>query len=256
MSVSTSRSMSLAKTTSSAISAPGASPSLSMAGLSRLKVKLGDRWLIPGMTESGKTTFSKLLSTQLSRLYPQARFYILDSKFAGDFDQYPGRVMSDVAPPRPSSNERVQVWQPILINPDEVEKWLWQVLHDPPAILFVDELVHLCYGRKSFSENYSRIQKLGRMLPVGCITCTQELVDIPRNALGQATHIARFRLNLPYEQRLMKSIMHSKADMPEPMDQHGFYFGSTASGAEPLYFRDAQSFLKIDFVSSKRGRNA
>lgn len=184
-------------------------------------------------------------------MYPQARFYIFDSKFAGDFDGYPGRVMSDLAPGRPPANQRVQVWQPVLIDPEQVERWLWQVLHDPPAILFVDELVHLCYGRKSFSENYSRIQKLGRMLPIGCITCTQELVDIPRNALGQATHIARFRLNLPYEQRLMKSIMHAKEEMPEPADHHGFYYGSVTSREEPQYYPDAQHFLKIDFVRTR-----
>lgn len=159
--------------------------------------------------------------------------------------------MSDLAPGRPPANQRVQVWQPVIVDPEQVERWLWQVLHDPPAILFVDELVHLCYGRKSFSENYSRIQKLGRMLPIGCITCTQELVDIPRNALGQATHIARFRLNLPYEQRLMKSIMHAKEEMPEPADHHGFYYGSVTSREEPQYYPDAQHFLKIDFVRTR-----
>lgn len=243
MSVSISRLPKTENRMSSPILAPGAS--LTAAGLSKIKIKLGDRWLIPGMTESGKTTFSKLLAERMSRLYPQARFYILDSKFAGDFDKYPGRVMSDMAPRKPGGNQRVQVWQPILIDPDQVEQWLWQVLHDPPAILFVDELVHLCYGKKSFSENYSRIQKLGRMLPVGCITCTQELVDIPRNALGQATHIARFRLNLPYEQRLMKSVMHAKNDLGEPPDAHGFYYSQTTSRAEPEYYRDAQHFLKI-----------
>ncbi len=163
--------------------------------------------------------------------------------------------MSDLAPGRPSSNQRVQVWQPVLLDPEQIERWLWTVMHDPPAILFVDELVHLCYGKRDFSENYARIQKLGRMLPIGCITCTQELVGIPRNALGQATHIARFRLNLPYERQLMKSIMHASGDLEEPPDYHGFYYGCVLSREEPRYFRDAQSFLKIDFVRS-RSKNA
>lgn len=184
-----------------------------------------------------------MLAGSLSRLYPNARFYILDSKFAGDFDQYAGRIMSDLAPGKPGSNQRIQVWQPVILRPEEAEKWLWQVLHDPPAILFVDELVHLCYGKKDFSENYSRIQKLGRMLPIGCITCTQELVDIPRNALGQATHIARFRLNLPYEQILMKKVMHAKKDIEEPLDEHGFFYACTTRRAEPQYFSSAQHFL-------------
>lgn len=206
----------------------------------RVRVKAGDKWLLPGMTGSGKTTMGKRLLACLVRLYPTSRVYILDSKYLGDFDEYPGRIQSDQAPRKPGSNERYQVWQPVLEVPDEIEKWLYQIRHDPPAILFVDELLSLCYKKTLTSPEYSRIQKLGRALPVGCITCTQELVQIPRNALGQATHIARFRLKLPYERRLMNSVMGD--DLSEPADEHGFYYGS-AIRPGTTYFSSVQRFL-------------
>jgi hypothetical protein len=206
----------------------------------RVRVRAGDKWLVPGMTGSGKTTFGKRLLAQLVRLYPTSRVYILDSKFLGDFDDYPGRMMSDTAPRKPASDERYQVWQPVLEIPDEIERWLWQIRKDAPAILFVDELLTLCYKRTLTSPEYARLQKLGRALPVGCITCTQELVQIPRQAIGQATHIARFRLKQPYERRVMNSIMGD--ELEEPPDEHGFYYGSAIKPGA-TYFSSVQRFL-------------
>src|SRR6266852_5534378 len=184
----------------------------------RIRVKAGDNWLLPGRKGSGKTFFGKRLLSSLAELYPTSKIYILDIKLR-DFNDFPGIIQSDHAPSK--SSDRVQVWQPVIEYPDEIEKWLYNVLHDPPAILFIDELLALCYGRKTTSEQYRRIQKLGRALPIATITATQELVEIPRNAIGQADHIARFRLRHPYEQRLMNTIMGS--DLDEPVDKYGFF---------------------------------
>lgn len=209
---------------------------------SRIKVKAGDKWFLPGVTGTGKTTFAKELERNLANLYPTSRIYILDSKFQGDFDDYPGRIMQDSAPRKPKSNERYQVWQPVLEVPEEIEKWLWQVRHDPPAILFIDELVTLCYSPRNTSDEYSRIQKLGRALPIGTITLTQELVNIPRNAIGQATHIVRFRLALPYEKTLIDSLMRTHVEEPE--HDFGFYYARTNKGS-PQYYASMQEFFKL-----------
>lgn len=206
----------------------------------RVRVQAGDRWLIAGVTGSGKTTFSKLLLKALVRLYPTSRIYVFDSKFQGDFDDLPGRRQQDNAPSKPGRNERYQVWQPVIEVPEQIERWLFQVRKDAPAILLIDELLSLCYTRTTSSEEYKRIQKLGRALPIGCITCTQELAEIPRNAVGQATHIARFRLTLPYEQRFMNTLLRSKVE--EPPDNYGFYYSNAVRG-QPLYFPSAQRFL-------------
>lgn len=177
------------------------------------------------------------------RLYPESRVYVLDNKMSGDYDKFPGIIQTDgEAPPKPDSNQRVQVWQPILEVPEEMEKWLWNVRKDPPAILDIDELAYLVYGRSKndMSMEYSRLQKLGRALPVLVISQTQELTQIPRNAVGQATHVVRFRLQMPYEQQLTNNLLRNK--VTEPEHEYGFYYGP--NGGNPLYFADYTSFFR------------
>lgn len=196
------------------------------------------------MKGSGKTFFSKELLSNLMKLFTTSRVYILDIKLR-DFNTEPflsASIMQDNAPPPLTGNNMIQVWQPVVEKPEEIEKWLWNVLHDPPALLYVDELSALCYSKTQTSEQYRRIQKLGRALPVGTITCTQELVDIPRNAIGQADHVARFRLKHPYERSLMANIMGLDRDTPEPEDKFGFWYGKGDNTA-PVYFPDVQTFL-------------
>lgn len=206
-------------------------------------MRAGDRWLIAGTTGSGKTTFAKKLERTLAKLYPTSRMYILDSKMQGDFDEYPGIVRSEdgKAPPKPRSNQRYQVWQPVIEQPDQIEQWLYQVRHDPPALLLIDELLTLVYKRGSYSLEYSRIQKLGRALPLGVLTLTQELAQIPRNAIAQATHIARFQLVLPYEVQVANMLL--KAKVAEPVDEHGFYYQRMSGRSAPNYFASVQEFL-------------
>ncbi len=204
----------------------------------RVKTKAGDNWLVPGRKGSGKTTFTKELVINLSRIYPTSRIYVLDIKFR-DFNDWPGIVQSERAPGRPDRNDRVQVWQPLREDPEEIEKWLYGVLHDSPAILDIDELLALCYGRKDTSDMFKRIQKLGRALPVGTVVSTQELVEIPRNAIGQHDHLVRFRLKHPYERTLMKQMM---GPHDEPADRHGFLY-QNADEDTFKYFRDLSTFF-------------
>ena len=208
----------------------------------RIKVKAGDKWLIVGMTGTGKTTFTRRLLKNLERLYPTSRIYILDTNYRGDFDDFPGIVQSDRCPPKPGANERYQVWQPILEDPNEIEEWLWGIRHDPPAWVNIDELLALCsggYSKAHPSDEFRRLLKLGRALPVGVSSGTQELVDIPRNAIGQTTHVVRFTLQLPYEVQLVNAIMRKK--VAEPEDDHGFWYGPNRGN--PLYFSSVEKFL-------------
>jgi hypothetical protein len=176
------------------------------------------------------------------RLYPTSRLYVLDNNMRGDYDGFPGVIQTDgECPPRPDGNQQVQVWQPVIEYPEEIEEWLFRIRKDPPAILDIDELVALVYSKNHMSLEYSRLQKLGRALPILVISQTQELTEIPRNAIGQATHVVRFRLQMPYEQQLMNAILRTK--VAEPEDKYGFYYGP--NDGNPLYFPTVDKFLHM-----------
>jgi hypothetical protein len=190
-----------------------------------------------------------MLSNQLLELFTTARLYILDIKMR-DFNNYPGIFQGDGVPPKPKSNDRVQVWQPIVVNPENVERWLFNIRKDPPAILQVDELLALCYGKRDTSEEFTKITKLGRALPITTLAQTQELVDIPRGAVSQVDHIARFRLKHPYEIRMMNGMMGG--DLHEPADPWGLWYSNAEKDGEPMYFPDAQTFLGLDRMYGHR----
>lgn len=208
---------------------------------SRIKVRPGDNWLVVGRKGSGKTTFGKLLSNQLLKLYPLSRLYVLDIKLR-DFNKYPGIYAGDSLPPKLKSNERVQVWQPTIIHPETVERWLYRVRQDPPAILHLDEVLAVCYKHGDPSEELTRIAKLGRALPISTISHTQDVVDLPRGILSQPDHIVRFRLKNKYDRRYMDGLFEEEK-MNEPKDQHGLWYVDAEVGGEPRYFSDAQEFL-------------
>src|SRR6185312_15132412 len=208
---------------------------------SRIKVRAGDKWLIAGMTGCGKTTFAKELCLHLEKLYPTARIYILDYKNWGDFDDYPGRVLTVEAPPKPQGNQRYQVWVPVGKRRDEIEKWLSGILNDAPAILFIDELVGLSYSQSNFSEEYTKISQLGRAAPVGIISLTQKLSKVPEGTIGQATHIVRFRLRKKYDQIVSRDLLNE--DVGEPPDEFGFYYQKATSNGPPKYFSSYELFF-------------
>lgn len=203
-------------------------------------MKAGDNWLVPGRKGSGKTYFGKKLVSTLSQLYPDSRIYVLDIKLR-DFQNWPNIVQSERAPGLPGKNERVQVWQPVIDDPEQIERWLYMVRHDPPAILQIDELLALSYGKRDTSEEFTRITKLGRALPITTIAQTQELVNIPRGALSQPDHIARFRLKHPYERRFVNTLFGE--DVGEPDHEHGFWYANSDTDGQVQYFEDAQTFL-------------
>ena len=206
-------------------------------------MKPGDKWVLIGTSGCGKTTALKYLDAAYQRLFPHMRHYVFDSKFEGDFDSWPGRVQGDLAPRKPGGNERYQVWQPIKLIPEEIEKWLWQIRHDAPAVLMIDELVHLVYKSGSYSDEYNIILKTGRSLPVGVITLTQELSRIPQNAYKQSQHRLGFYVDKAarYDKQIRDALLKEQVD--DPQHEHGFYYQHINGRTGPQYFPSVQKFL-------------
>lgn len=171
------------------------------------------------------------------------RHFVLDSKFDGDFDSWPGRVQQDRAPGRPGPNQRYQVWQPIKLIPEEIERWLWLIRHSGPAILEIDELVHLCYGRNTYSDEYNIILKTGRSLKIGVITLTQELSRIPPNAYKQSNHRLGFYIEGRYDKMIRDDLLKWK--VADPPDTFGFYYQNRDARGQPRYYRTIQEFLGV-----------
>lgn len=174
------------------------------------------------------------------KLYPTSRIYILDVKRRDFEDLQPYIVQTDYEAPGPP-DKRLQIWQPLVEEPEQIERWLFNIRRDAPAFIDIDELLSLCYGSRNTSEQFKIIQKLGRDLPIGTMAGTQELVEIPRNAIGQADHYIRFRLRHPYEISRMNTIMGGVLD--EPMDKYGFYYTHADDQGEPRYFSDLTKFF-------------
>ncbi len=197
-----------------------------------------------GTSGCGKTTALKYLDAAYTQLYPTARHYVLDTKIdGGDFNLWPNTVMSDTCPAKPGSNDRYQVWRVVKIIPEEIEKWLWMVRHDPPAVLEIDELYSLVYKRNTYSDEYNILQKVGRGLPVGSITLTQELSKIPSNAFKQSTHRLGFYIDGRYDQLVRNDMLKFKVEQPK--DTFGVYYQHINGRGEPDYFKDIQSFLGL-----------
>lgn len=215
---------------------------------SRLKVKVGDRWLLMGTSGSGKTTALKYLDAVYGRLFPTARHFVLDSKMDGDFDDWPGRIISDTCPSLPDPNQKYQVWQVVNILPDEIEKWFVQILHDAksgPALVEIDELHTLVYKPNVYSPKFNQILKTGRGLGIGTIALTQELSKIPANAYKQATHRLGFYIDRAaiYDRQIWQALLKSK--VADPPDEYGLYYQQEKWRGEPQYFPNIQSFLGL-----------
>jgi hypothetical protein len=156
---------------------------------------------------------------------------------------YPGRVESDRCPSRPMGNQRYQVWQPVHLIPDEIEKWLQQIMRDAPAIVMIDELVHLRYKGGHYSPMYEQMQKTGRSKRILTLTSTQALSKIPDTSYSQATHRLGFYIDKArmYDRTVLNLLLKSK--VVDPPDEYGFYYQSEKGRGEPLYFSSIQKFL-------------
>lgn len=198
-----------------------------------------------GTSGSGKTTAGKMLDRAIGSLYPEVPHYVLDTQHMGDFDNYDGIIQSTYAPNNMAKKGQYQIWQPLVRKPDEIEKWLWGIFENPPAILMIDELYVLKYrGASNYSDAYSVIQRAGRARKITCITHTQKLGKIPSDAYEQATHRLGFYMEGSYN-KFIRSEMLKFERCPMPTDNYGFHYQHINGRGEPEYYRDIQEFLGI-----------
>ncbi len=212
----------------------------SLAYPAPLSVAVGNHWLLVGATGTGKTTAMRRLIAAICSLWPGLPVNLLDLKMTGDFDHWPGVVQSDEAPTLQEVG--FQVWQPIIEAEAQIERYLRSIEAAAPRICAIDELQYLCYRGGRFSEGYRRLLKLGRALPVGTFTGTQELAGIPRQAIGQCTWILRFRLQNQYDQVVADRLANNREG--EPADEHGFYFNRVGSLNQAWYYRSIYELLQ------------
>lgn len=181
-----------------------------------------------GMTNCGKTTFTRRLVSELRRLYPLANTYVCDSKGAGDFDMWGGHTDSERAPALPRGDGRMQVWTPPSDNLDEYDRWFHAILkRREPAIVIIDELSSIG-GRRGvdYPVGYAKLLKQGRGLHISLITLSQEYAGMPRQVAGQTTHLVRFRLLNRFDRKAADALLGRpfEEDESEPREEHGFFY--------------------------------
>jgi hypothetical protein len=222
-------------------SPPDIRQSTGLASNSRIKIRAGDKWLYAGASGTGKSFAKRKVVERLMTMYPETAYYALDTGQGDDYDHLAMyRITSDHAPRQKAGEARIQVWSPEIEIPQEIERWIWMVRNDAPAILDIDEALSLHYGGRDVSEEFSRLLKICRKLPVSIHTASQELVKVPRNIIGQANHVLRFGLNHPYEVMLMNAML--KENVRDIPDEHGVWYRSMRGGAA-RYYKQVQEFL-------------
>jgi len=183
----------------------------------------------------------------LRSAYPAARIYVLDTKQAGDFDSLDGyRIDSQEAPDALRTPGALQIWQPPDDDLDEYDRWFKRILYArKPAIVKIDELSSIIDKRGEAPEYYKKLNKLGRALGILLISLSQEAAYIPRQTLGQVTHVVRFRLLDGYDVRKIdKLVGRAKEDHGLDLpDSYGFIHRRIDRAEPGHYYSDHKEFF-------------
>lgn len=219
---------------------------MAMAGTrtGAIDVRKSDRWLIVGATGSGKTTFARRLLKEVRAMYSGLNVYVLDSKGVGDFDGWPGLVMSDDPPaPLERGAGATQVWQPGVDDFAMYDDWFGELLKSPDEfILLIDELSSVTKKNGTAPDNFQKLMKQGRGKNKSVANCTQELAYISRQVVTQTTHIVRFLLVGEYDPRVGNRLVHRDARAPEP-NKYGFYYARVDKPTPPTHYRSLSEFF-------------
>lgn len=181
--------------------------------------------------------------------YPAMRTYILDSSNDKDFRTFPGvHVETEEAPDPIRTPGGIQIWRPPLDDIGQYDTWLFRILkHEQPAVVLIDELSSLVSGgaRLVFPRGYALLSKQGGKHGVSLISCTQEAAYIPRQTLGQTTHIVRFRLLDSHDGKKVDKLLRRPEHEwgADPNDKYGFFHRRTDQDGPGHYYRNHQEFF-------------
>lgn len=190
---------------------------------------------------------AKELLSRLRQAYPAARVYILDTKQAGDFDSIDGyRITDERAPDALRTPGAVQIWQPEDDILEAYDWWFKNILYArKPAIVKIDELSSIIDKRGGAPEYYKKLNKLGRAFGILIMSLSQEAAYIPRQTLGQVTHVVRFRLLDGYDVRKVDKLVgrpkeEHGLDLP---DRYGFIHRRIDTAEPGHYYPDHKEFF-------------
>lgn len=221
---------------------------------SRCTLSMSDRLAVIGMSGVGKTTFALQLIPRV-RQWWDVPVIIFDTKGQGEFNDIATELsLSQTAPALPSSG--VFVWQPPADNLNEYDAFLGKILKGhKPAFVVIDELSNFGRGSpNSYVNNYTLLQKQGRGLKILTLSMVQEFAAIPRQTVGQASHLFRFHLLNDYDRRKMSGLLGlpDAEKLLEPPFPYGFFYRRLDKPSPVYAYQNWQQFFIPPVLERKR----
>jgi hypothetical protein len=198
---------------------------------SGLIMSLEDQWAVIGTKGTGKTTFSLNLLNTMRVAWPSVGVNVLDSKPEKALRHLDTRFEQDEPPP-PAPPGKMHVWAPSTNDPSAYDDWFAAILaqhgrdpDDTPSITYIDELSSIgANSPQSFPINFNRLMKQGRSNKKALIILSQEAAWIPRNVMGQASHLVRLMLLTEPDALRCDMLLHgSNKTRREPASRYGFW---------------------------------
>lgn len=207
---------------------------------------LGNRLAVVGMSGSGKTTFALELIVRVKRWY-NIPIIIFDTKGQGEFDGIADVLSIDQRAPLFPSSPGILVWKPPLDELEQYNLFLERILKShKPCMVVLDELSNLGRGNPdSYVPNYALLLKQGRGLKISVLSMVQEYAAIPRQTVGQTTHLFRFHLLNDYDRAKMNRMLGlpERQKYLEPNDRFGFFYRRVDIPSPVYSFHNWQEFF-------------
>lgn len=224
-----------------------------------LSLKLGQHWLIGGMTGVGKTFLATGIVQRLQAIWEVPAIY-LDSK-GGEFDHLLGREgvvhVEGQTPPEwpPAPGVNTIIW-----TPDRDDIRLYDAfLADIKAsrrkcVVVVDELSSLGKeSAKTFAPALPILLKQGRRLEITVVVLSQELAYVPRSVLRQTTHLALMMFDPADLHDFDTRRAQSLTGLPPILKKYEFNYRSRAEPLKRWKYRDAQQLLGVPRIRLPKG---
>lgn len=200
-----------------------------------------------GMSGSGKTTFVRELVPRMIRWF-QVPAIIWDTKGQGEYDDM-ATVLSTSQHPPSIPEQGILVWKPPLDSQNDYDDFAGTILkRRRPIINIFDELSNLGRGSPdSYVPNYALLMKQGRGLKIFVGSFVQEAAAIPRQTIGQTSHVFRFHLLNEYDRLKMARMMGLPESQKylEPPYPFGFFYRRVDKPSPVYAYLNWQQFFGV-----------